>query len=329
MRQAVAVADSLPDEVLLEVGRTTVAASRLDLALTRLWNTLDRTTKGRRVRGGKGVRARVRRLACERLTGHLLDELLEAMDTAEDLARNGNALLHQDWAVADPAGSPPSGPAGPHDPDGLVRWHSLPPVTDGEEGGAGDVVPALRRLEARLTELTGRLDDLTNAVARARDLGDPPDWDGPAPRGRRLRATYAVTPGSGAAGDGGHEAWVHQVVLTLPETGQRYARIRLDDNDSDDPLDTRPGGAELPVDVLEDSRPVWAGARRRTQREWSGWYRLLPWAPPLAGAPVDTDVLDQALRRAGWHRIMPWTVGTDTSVSTTVERISGAGVSRS
>ncbi|NAZ77618.1 hypothetical protein GTQ99_19700, partial [Kineococcus sp. T13] len=91
------------DDVLLEVGRLTLAGSRVDHALSQVWSTLDRTATGRKVRGGKGMRARVRRLACERLTGYLLDELLQAVDTAEDLARSRHALLHEPWALADPA----------------------------------------------------------------------------------------------------------------------------------------------------------------------------------------------------------------------------------
>ncbi|WP_432519224.1 hypothetical protein [Kineococcus sp. SYSU DK006] len=323
------MATSPSDDVLLEVGRLTLATSRVDQGLSQLWSTLDRTAAGRRIRGGKGMRARIRRLAAERLTGYLLDELLQAVDTAEDLARSQHALLHQPWALTGTTGDgedgePDGESRGEHRwrraPDDLSRWR---PATS-PPGAAGDVLPALQRLHAQTAELAEHLSDLACGVARARDLGDPPDWDGPAPRGRRLRATYsAATAGTGAPRD-----TVNGLLLTLPETGQRHSRVPLHEpGPAEDP--GRSGdhrGALAQGAPAEEAPRTWHPSPPRRQRARSGWERLLPWASQPSGAPVSTGDLDRALVRAGWHRVMPWTTGRDgTSVSTSVERTGRAG----
>ncbi|WP_041292278.1 hypothetical protein [Kineococcus radiotolerans] len=335
--------DSPTDDVLLAVGRITLTSSRLDHALTQLWITLDRTARGKRIRGGKGIRTRIRRLAIERLTGHLLDELLQAVDTAEDLARTQHTLLHQDWALAGSAGS--AGPAGEprrsrhwrQAPDGLSRWRpaASPAPAAPPPGSDVDVLASLQQLHAHLSELTDRIGDLTCGVARARDLGDPPDWDGPAPRGQRLRATYTVVSGHG----GDHldsvvhraHGLAHSLVLTLPETGQRHSRVLLEDPRPPDDLHQpeAPSPARALSGVGETSpSSTWTPSRSRELREWSGWYRLLPWASPVSTEPMSTDVLDRALQRAGWHRVMPWTHGVGSSLSTSVERLPNAGAAR-
>ena len=340
------------DDVLLEVGRLTLATSRVDHGLSQLWSTLDRTATGRKVRGGKGMRARVRRLACERLTGYLLDELLQAVDTAEELARAQHALLHRPWALTGATGS--SGPGderpAPHPgladhprppqrwrraPDDLSRWRPATAAGDTAEDTAGagasspdaagddDVIPALQRLRTQTAELAEHHSVLACGVARARDLGDPPDWDGPAPRGRRLRATYSAPTGTGAPRD-----TVNGLLLTLPETGQRHSRVPLlEPGPGEEPDGTREHRGPPPQGGPAGGAPLtWKPTRSRGQRARAGWERLLPWAAQPSGAPVSTGDLDRALVQAGWHRVMPWTTGKDgASVSTSVERMGRAG----
>ena len=345
------MATSPSDDVLLEVGRLTLATSRVDQGLSQLWSTLDRTAAGRRIRGGKGMRARIRRLACDRLTGYLLDELLQAVDTAEELARSQHALLHQPWALTEatgdggPDGESPGGPGGEHAtprpaaddhprhphrwrraPDDLSRWRpaSTSGAVSSPPGAADDVLPALQRPHAETAELAEHLDDLACGVARARDLGDPPDWDGPAPRGRRLRATYSAA----TAGTGGPRDAVNGLLLTLPETGQRHSRVPLHEpGPAEDPGRSGDHGGPVPQGAAAEGAPrTWHPSRPRGQRARSGWERLLPWASQPSGAPVSTGDLDRALVRAGWHRVMPWTTGKDgASVSTSVERMGRAG----
>ncbi|WP_432501086.1 hypothetical protein [Kineococcus arenarius] len=323
------------DDVLREIGRVAVAGAEVDHALSRLGSVLDRTAKGTKVRGGKGTRARIRKLACERVTGHLLDQLLQSIDTAEVLARHQHLALHQDWSLISgpptaqdrepgpqpgaplhaqqfpPRHGPARAPARPgtwqQAPDDLSRWRPAPAAarSTGRSGDARgtsprheqDVLDELQHLHAELTELAEHLDDLGCGIARARDLGDPPEWDGPAPRGRRLTATFTAQR---AARYG-----VEALVLTLPETGQRHSRVPVHQ------------GAEDGDPVTERYR-----GRSRSRGAEPGWYRLLPWATEPGAEAMSTDVLDRALERAGWNRVMPWLPGKDaTSISTTVERI--------
>ncbi|NAZ77115.1 hypothetical protein GTQ99_17050, partial [Kineococcus sp. T13] len=203
-------------------------------------------------------------------------------------------------------------------PDDLSRWR---PAATSSPGAAGDALAALRRLRVETAELAEHLGDLACGVARARDLGDPPDWDGPAPRGRRLRASYsATTTTTGAPRDG-----VDALLLTLPETGQRHSRVPLAEPGAGE--DPGRGAEPSPQGAPEGGAPrTWAPSRPRGQRARAGWERLLPWASQPSGAPVSTGDLDRALVRAGWHRVMPWSTGKDgASVSTSVERTSRAG----
>ena len=91
-------------DVLEEVGRVTIAGSRLDIQMGMLWHHLDRSTDldhARRSPGALQSRS-VRRLAKSRLVGDMRREALAAVDAA-DLARaRRNEIVHQDWLLRGP-----------------------------------------------------------------------------------------------------------------------------------------------------------------------------------------------------------------------------------
>ena len=323
------------DDVLRQLGRVAVATAAVDHALFRLRTTLDRTAvdgraRGDRARAGKGTRTRVRKLACERLTGQLLDEVLQGVETAEALLEREHRSRYRYWALGE---EPPAGGAGGGSHPGPERWQRAPdelsrwrpsrggaPVDAAPRGPEDDLEP-LGRLHDELIALVRRLEDLTCGVARARDLGDPPEWDGPAPRGRRLTATYS-TQGGAPGSTGGAGGGAGALVLTSPETGLRHGRVALHDGGED----AGGSGGEDPAHPGAPARP---GSGAVDRHAGPGWYRLLPWAGQLGALPMSTEVLDRALERSGWHRVMPWVEGRDgASTSTTVERIGRGALQR-
>lgn len=73
------------EDVLREVGRDTIAGSRLDVQMGMLWHHLERMVpleKSRRTPGWKQCE-RVRCLAAERLTGDMLEQVVAAVAAAE------------------------------------------------------------------------------------------------------------------------------------------------------------------------------------------------------------------------------------------------------
>ncbi len=85
----------VPD-VLQEVGRVTIAGSRLDVQMGMLWHHLDRRVKledSRRAPGAEQCK-RIRRLAAERLTGDLFEEVVAAVAAAEAARVRRNEIVH-------------------------------------------------------------------------------------------------------------------------------------------------------------------------------------------------------------------------------------------
>jgi hypothetical protein len=97
-------------EPLAEIGRVTIAGSRLDLWMGFLWHHLDPTmvdvVRARRARASR-QEEEVRRLASERLRGEMHDQVIAAVDAAARarFARarlQRNEVVHQDWVLRFP-----------------------------------------------------------------------------------------------------------------------------------------------------------------------------------------------------------------------------------
>ncbi len=111
-------------EVLQEVGRITIAGSRLDLAMAHLWHYLDRNIpyEETRKRGGSEQDRWVRTFADVRLTGPLRGRVLDALRAA-DAVRHADRLLSRLWATR--PGLVPVPPRGCHVSD-LVSGRGFP-----------------------------------------------------------------------------------------------------------------------------------------------------------------------------------------------------------
>src|SRR4051794_1393328 len=88
-------------DILQEVGRITIAGSRLDIRMGFLWHHLDRTVPEERARKALGsVQCReVKRLAQERLTGPMQEQVLAAVEAAEAARLRRNEIIHQGWLL--------------------------------------------------------------------------------------------------------------------------------------------------------------------------------------------------------------------------------------
>lgn len=88
-------------EVLLEVGRVTIAGSRLDVQMGLLWHHLDRSVDPEVTRKAPGAKQceQVRRLAQTRLAGDLRADVLAALEAAEASRARRNEIVHQDWLL--------------------------------------------------------------------------------------------------------------------------------------------------------------------------------------------------------------------------------------
>lgn len=87
--------------LLEEVGRVTIAGSRLDLQLGQLWHHLDRTVSFETARSKPGAQQieKIRRLVHERLVGDLAVEAEAALDAAGEARAHRNDVVHQDWVL--------------------------------------------------------------------------------------------------------------------------------------------------------------------------------------------------------------------------------------
>lgn len=177
-------------EVLQEVGRVTIAGSRLDIQMGMLWHHLDRTidiNDARRASGAEQCR-HVRSLARSRLTGEMQDQVLAAVDVADAARKKRNEIVHQDWLLRGPDAMRPIADLARVTPADLAEyleaweresktsqdWQRVPSRSTG-------VVPAqtveeLKGLERQLAEVIAVVSSLTFLVASSRETGIPPGY---------------------------------------------------------------------------------------------------------------------------------------------------------
>jgi len=181
-------------DVLQEVGRVTIAGARLDVQMGMLWHHLDRMVtleKSRRTPGSKQCK-RILRLAEERLTGEMLEQVVAAVVAAEAARVRRNEIVHQDWLLRGRDAMRSVGelvritsedlPAYLEEWDRESRtskdWQRVP-------SRSVDVVPAqtlneLREVERELASATNLVSALTYRVASSRETGSPPGYIHPA-----------------------------------------------------------------------------------------------------------------------------------------------------
>jgi hypothetical protein len=177
-------------DVLAEVGRVTIAGSRLDIRMGILWHHLDRDVdldRARRSPGSEQCRS-VRRLAEARLVGVMREQVLAAVDAAEAARLKRNEIVHQDWLLRGPDATRPVSELARIDPADVPKyleewereskasqdWRRVPSKST-------DVVPAqtvedLRSVERELAEVTTVVSGLTFDVASSRESGHPPGY---------------------------------------------------------------------------------------------------------------------------------------------------------
>lgn len=120
-------------EVLQEVGRVTIAGSRLDVEAGRLWCELDRTHdagKARRASGSKQWEA-IRDLAATRLDGDLQARSIRVAGDADAARRRRNDVVHQDWVLRGREGMRPVAEVVGLDEQGLEEWRREPTPSQG------------------------------------------------------------------------------------------------------------------------------------------------------------------------------------------------------
>lgn len=270
-------------EELEEVGRVTIAGSRIDVALSHLWWQLSPDLDPDKLRTVQGAQAReaVGRLTRERLSGELREEVLQVLRDIEPVVRGRNEVVHQDWILRGEAGFDPVSDLIGLDQDGLNAyveakgrearpssdWQKLPSrsrqLQDPES--IEESLSMLRQLESELRGVHQRIDGMVFRVASARVAGIPAGWVEPELRAR-LTATYT----SG------------RLVLSVPATGAEHSVLPLNDFDSVEALELMEGGHDV---------DRWDHASR--------------------------EDLDTCLRSHGWQRVKgeSWSVGDGSSAT--------------
>lgn len=182
------------DEVLAEVGRVTIAGSRLDLQMGELWHHLDRSVSFETTRSkpGREQSRNIRRLTDERLMGDLALEANAALDSADRARTHRNEIVHQDWVLRGREAMRPVSEYLSLAPDEQAsyvndwrreaksseNWQRVP-------ARSVAVMPAqtledLRQVERELAEATDLVTALTFRVASSREAGRPPGYVHPA-----------------------------------------------------------------------------------------------------------------------------------------------------
>jgi hypothetical protein len=175
-------------EVLLEVGRVTIAGSRLDVQMGLLWHHLDRSVDPEVTRKAPGAKQceQVRRLAQTRLAGDLQVDVLAALEVAEASRARRNEIVHQDWLLRGRDAMRPVAELGLTDaedlPAYLEEWERESETSQDWQrvpGRSRDVLPAqtfeeLRRVEREIAAATVLVSELTFRVASSRETGSPP-----------------------------------------------------------------------------------------------------------------------------------------------------------
>jgi len=177
-------------EVLLEVGRVTIAGSRLDVQMGLLWHHLDRSVDPEVPRKAPGAKQReqVRRLAQTRLAGDLQADVLAALEAAEASRARRNEIVHQDWLLCGRDAMRPVAELGLIDaedlPAYLEEWERESKTSQTWQrvpARSRDVLPAqtfeeLRRVERKIATATVLVSELTFRVASSRETGSPPGY---------------------------------------------------------------------------------------------------------------------------------------------------------
>lgn len=178
-------------EVLQEVGRVTVAGSRLDVQLGSLWWHLDPQQidpdEARRASGATQTKA-VRTLAQRRLVGALQDGVLAALVEAEQVRKSRNDAVPQDWVLRGPDGMRPVADITSVEradlPACLDQWDREAVASSGwlrQPARSTDLtqpqqLEELRRVERRPAAGTQVVEGLIYVVASSREVGKPPGY---------------------------------------------------------------------------------------------------------------------------------------------------------
>lgn len=176
------------EELLQEVGRVTIAGSRLDVQMSFLWWHLDPKhvdqVRARRASGGAQSKA-VRQLTDTRLAGALREAVLEALEEADGARELRNEVVHQDWVLRGPdsmrTAAEVSSVASEDLSSYLDEWEREAVASEDWlrlPARAMDLITTqpledLRLVERRLAAVTARVQALVFAVASARDTGMP------------------------------------------------------------------------------------------------------------------------------------------------------------
>lgn len=175
------------EDVLLEVGRVTIAGSRLDIQMGFLWHHLDRSKdveKCRRASGSQQCSA-IRRAADERLRGDMHADVLAAVEAAENARQARNEVVHQDWIIRSRAGMRPVSEIAAvpladrahyqeeWDRQSLPSQDWLRVPRDSIEVVQAQALDELKSVERALSVATDRVQELTFRVASSRECGMP------------------------------------------------------------------------------------------------------------------------------------------------------------
>ncbi len=177
-------------KVLQEVGRVTIAGSRLDVQMGLLWHHLDRDEPFEETRWKSGAKQceQVRKLAAERLTGPMREQVLAAVDQAEAARRRRNEIVHQDWLLRGRDAVRPVGEileVWAEDREAyLTAWERESKDSPGwlrVPSRSIEVEPAqplddLIAVERALAVVTETVSALTFRVASSRETGSPPGY---------------------------------------------------------------------------------------------------------------------------------------------------------
>lgn len=179
-----------PRAVLEEIGRITIAGSRLDLWMGVLWSHLDRDVDEVEVRRkrGKAQTAAVRQLAQRRLEGDLKILVLQAAADADAVRERRNEIVHQDWILRGRDAVRPISDFAHLRGEEMIAyqiewereakesadWQRVP--RDSLDVVGSQAFDELRDVERELAGVTNRVTGLTFQVASARDAGVPPGW---------------------------------------------------------------------------------------------------------------------------------------------------------
>lgn len=177
-------------DVLQEVGRVTIAGSRLDIQMGILWHHLDRALDIDRARRASGAVQcqNVRALGKTKLVGELRDQVLAAVDAADAARLRRNEIVHQDWLLRGRDAMRPVAELKDVIPQDMAEyvedweresrasqdWLRVP--SKSTDVMAAQSVEELREVERELARVTTIVSGLTFAVASSRETGNPPGY---------------------------------------------------------------------------------------------------------------------------------------------------------